>query len=196
MIEQRATAYLRAVAELMQGLEVTDEQGKPLSLDEGANGMVELILSTRATSHKVLLVGNGGSAAIASHIQNDLCKMVGVRAMASNEPPLLTALANDDGYACVFERQVDLWANKGDLIIAISSSGKSENILRAVRAAKAQGCQAITLSGFDAGNPLRRMGQLNFYVSSSVYGYVEVVHATLTHFAVDCAAISGGKKLS
>ena len=134
-----------------------------------------------------MLIGNGGSAAIASHMQNDLCKAVGVRAMVFNEPSLLTALSNDHGYGCVFERPTELWADNGDLLLAISSSGQSENILRAVRASVAQGCQVITFSGFGADNPLRRMGHLNFYVPSQVYGYVELVHSTLAHFLTDCA---------
>lgn len=137
-----------------------------------------------------MLVGNGGSAAIVSHMQNDLCKAVGVRAMVFNEPPLLTALSNDHGYGCVFERPVDLWAESGDLLLAISSSGQSENILRAARSAKARGCQILTLSGFLADNPLRGMGHLNFYAPSQVYGYVELVHSVLAHFLTDCAVTS------
>ena len=190
MVNQSATAYFRKVSELLLSTQVTDRRGTVLSLDEGISRAVEMILGIKSTSRKVMLIGNGGSAAIASHMQNDLCKAVGVRAIVFNEPPLLTALSNDHGYGCVFERPVELWANAGDLLLAISSSGQSENILRAVRASVVRGCQVITLSGFSADNPLRRIGHLNFYVPSQVYGYVEAAHSVLAHFLTDCAMTS------
>ena len=147
-----------------------------------------MILSVGANSRKVMLTGNGGSAAIASHMHNDLCKAVGVRALVFSEQPLMTALANDHGYECVFERPVQLWAEPGDLLITVSSSGKSQNILRAVKASSDMRCQIVTLSGFRPDNPLRQMGDINFYVGSDIYGYVETAHAALAHFITDRAA--------
>ena len=194
MVNQNASAYFHKLSELLLSLQVTNEHSAVLSLDAGANKAVDIILSVKSASRKVMLIGNGGSAAIASHMQNDLCKAVGVRATVFNEPPLLTALSNDHGYGCVFERPVELWADAGDVLLAISSSGQSENILRAVRASVARGCQVITLSGFRADNPLRRMGHLNFYVPSQVYGYVELVHSVLAHFLTDCAMMSRSEK--
>ena len=190
MANQSAKAYFHKLSELLLSLQVTDQNGVVLSFDEGTSRAVEMILSVKSASRKVMLIGNGGSAAIASHMQNDLCKAVGVRAIVFNEPPLLTALANDYGYECVFERPVELWADTGDLLLAISSSGQSENILRAVRASVARGCQVITLSGFSPDNPLRRMGHLNFYMPSQGYGYVEASHSVLAHFLTDCATMS------
>lgn len=190
MDNQVVTAYFHKLSELLQSVQVTDLRGIDLSLDEGANMAAGMILSAGSASGKVMAIGNGGSAAIASHIQNDLCKAAGVRAIVFNEPPLLTALSNDHGYGCVFERPVELWSEPGDLLIAISSSGQSENILRGVNASAARGCKIITLSGFKADNPLRSMGHLNFYVPSNVYGYVELVHSALAHFLTDCAARS------
>jgi D-sedoheptulose 7-phosphate isomerase len=190
MTNQRATAYIQTLSALLQSLQVTDQQGTDLPLDEGASKAISLILSVRSSSGKVMLIGNGGSAAIASHMQNDLCKAAGVRAMVFGETPLLTALSNDHGYEYVFERPVELWANAGDLLLAISSSGQSQNILRAVNASIARGCQVITFSGFKADNPLRRLGHLNFYVPSQVYGYVESVHSVLAHFLTDGAMMS------
>lgn len=177
-------SYLERLSTLLAETQMTDREGAPLSLEEGSHRAVEMILSG---SRKVMLIGNGGSAAIASHMQNDLCKAVGIRAIVFNEPPLLTALSNDHGYGSIFERPVELWAEPGDLLIAISSSGRSENILRAVQASRVGGCQVITFSGFRSDNPLRQMGDLNFYVASENYGHVETAHMTLTHFLTDCA---------
>ena len=134
-----------------------------------------------------MIVGNGGSAAIASHIHNDLCKSVGMRALVFNETPLLTAFSNDLSYAVAFENLVNLWADNGDMLIAISSSGKSENIIRAAKAALVKGCAVITLSGFNNDNPLRQIGQMNYYVPSGEYGYVELIHSILTHYISDAA---------
>ena len=189
-MNQKATSYFKCLYDLLRSAQVTDGRGAVLSLDEGANKAVGMILSVKSGSRKVMVIGNGGSAAIASHMKSDLCRSVGVRAMTFSEAPLLTALANDYGYECVFERSVKLWAGAGDLLVAISSSGQSENILRAVQAAAAQGCQIITLSGFRADNPLRRLGGLNFYIPSPDYGYVELAHSALTHFLTDCATMS------
>ena len=97
------------------------------------------------------------------------------------------SLANDHGYGCVFERPIQLWVDAGDVLVAISSSGRSENILRAIEAAQARQCRVVTLSGFRPDNPLRRTGELNFYVASETYGFVEVAHAALTHFLADSA---------
>ena len=190
MISQTAAEYFSALSDLLRSVEVTDPDGVTLPLDEGARKAVNLILSVRAGSGKVMLIGNGGSAAIASHMHNDLCKAAHVRALVFNEPPLLTALSNDDGYGSVFERPVELWAMPGDLLLAISSSGRSENILRAVRKSAERRCEVITLSGFDADNPLRRMGAINFYVPCRVYGHVEVIHSALAHFLTDSAMMS------
>lgn len=185
----KATAYFKHLGDLLLNVQVTDGSGAEMPLDEGANKAVEIVLSVKASSRKVMIIGNGGSAAIAGHMQVDLCLAVDVRAMVFNQSPSLTACANDFGYECVFERPVELWADHGDLLVAVSSSGQSENILRAVRAALARGCHVITLSGFKTGNPLRLLGGLNFYVSSTEYGYVESAHSSITHYLTDSAMI-------
>ena len=177
--------YLGELARLFDALEIRNAAGRTLSPENGAGTALDLIRSAKSENRRVMVIGNGGSAAIASHLQSDLCKAVGVRAVVFTEPPLLTALANDDGYEGAYESLVRLWAAAGDLLIAISSSGRSENILRSVRRASMSGCRIITLSGFAADNPLRRMGDVNFYVPSHSYGHVEVVHAALAQFLTD-----------
>lgn len=182
-----STAYFNRLVELLVNTKVTDLQGNGLTLDEGMDRAVELINGARPVSAKVMVIGNGGSAAIASHLQNDLSKAVGVRSLVFNEPSLLTALSNDHGYSCVFERPIQMWAEKDDVLVAISSSGRSENIICGVQAAKQKGCRIITLSGFKLDNPLRKLGNLNFYIASESYGQVEVAHSTLTHLLSDMA---------
>jgi D-sedoheptulose 7-phosphate isomerase len=187
MDNPNAVAYFRQLADLASSMEVTDAQGAGISLDDGVGRTLHMLLAARSAGSKVLLIANGGSAAIVSHMQNDLCKAVGVRAMVFNEAPLLTALTNDEGYIHAFERCVDLWAEPKDIVLAISSSGRSENLLLGVKAAKAHGALVISMSGFAPDNPLRKMGDLNFYVPSNTYGPVELSHQALTHFLTDCA---------
>lgn len=189
MLQTNVADYFKTLSQLLQAIEVTDKTGNPMSLEEGTDKAVSLILEVKASSRKVVLAGNGGSSAIVSHVQNDLCKMVGARAMVFTEQPLLTAMANDEGYGSVFEQPIHLWGEPGDLLITVSSSGNSENIVRAIGAAKNKGCQAVTMSGFDANNTSRAMGDLNFYVASHVYGYVETAHTALAHFLTNKASV-------
>jgi D-sedoheptulose 7-phosphate isomerase len=187
MVTQQATAYLRRLCDVVQSMRASGREGTEYGFDAGAALAVDMILAARAGGNKVMIVGNGGSEAIASHFEADLCNAVGVRALTFDAPEILTALANDHGYGCVFERPIQLWADAGDILVAISSSGRSENILRAVEAAQARQCRVLTLSGFRPDNPLRRTGEINFYVASETYGFVEVAHAALTHFLADSA---------
>jgi len=125
---------------------------------------------------KIILVGNGGSAAMASHVAVDFTKAAEVRAINFNEADLLTCFANDYGFARVFEKAVEFYGDKGDLIILISSSGKSKNVLKAAQKAKEMDMGIITFSGFERDNPLRQLGEINFWVDSKAYNIVEMTH--------------------
>lgn len=184
---QNTSRYFQTVFELLMATHVTDSKGEGISLDDGGDRAAHMILDLLAASKKAMVIGNGGSAALASHTHNDLSKSVGTPALVFTEAPLLTALTNDNGYAGAFEQQSALWAKPGDLLIAISSSGRSENILRAVRVSLSRDCRVITLSGFQSDNPLRGLGHINFYTPVEDYGYVESAHAVLLHFLTDRA---------
>lgn len=176
--------YILKISECISTASVTLSENQVL-LSHGLSVSGDWLKKIREINKSVFIIGNGGSAAIASHVQNDLCKGSGVKAMVFNETPLLTAYANDISYQVAFEQMLRLWATSGDLLIAISSSGKSENILNAVKAARELGCSIITFSGFASGNPLRQMGDINIYTPSSEYGIVETAHATILHYLTD-----------
>jgi len=193
MTHPTASAWLTRFGALLARIEVTDAEGSSLGLDEGAARVVRRIAETGRAGKKALLAGNGGSAAIAQHLHADLCKGALVRSLVFYDAPLLTATTNDEGWERVFERPFDLWCEAGDLAIAISSSGASKNILRGALVAGAKGARVVTLTGFDAANPLRKMGEVNFWVPSHDYGEVEGAHALLTHYlAVGAAAAREG----
>jgi len=188
-----AARYFSTLADLLNSTAVTDADGVPLSLDEGFVRVNAATQATHARGNKIVFIGNGGSAGISSHLAVDFMKNGGLRAIAMNDAPLLTALGNDYGYETVFARQLEMHANPGDLLIAISSSGRSPNIINAVTTARQRECGVITYSGFGDDNPLRRSGDVNFYIRSGSYGFVEVGHLALCHASFDIAmGWSGG----
>jgi D-sedoheptulose 7-phosphate isomerase len=166
-------------------VQTTDRQGAVIAFDQAMEHSVSMILGVRSARRKVMVIGNGGSAAIASHMQTDLSGSLGTRGLIFNEPSLITALSNDHGYEHAFERLVNLWADPGDLMVAISSSGKSANILNACQTARERGSSLITFSGFSADNPLRTRGDINVYVACPYYGPVESSHQMLIHHLTD-----------
>lgn len=178
------TRYIQEVSETILTSTSTVSNDE-VSLSEALSACFDSLKRIKEKRNIIFIIGNGGSAAIASHVQNDLCKGSGIRAMVFNETPLLTAYANDMSYQEAFNQMLYLWASSGDLLIAISSSGQSENILNAVKTARDRGCLVITFSGFRSENPLRLLGDINFYVPSCEYGIVETAHATILHYITD-----------
>ena len=124
----------------------------------------------------VYLIGNGGSAAIASHVSVDLTKNARIRSVNFNEADLITCFANDYGYERWIEKAVDFYSEKRDVLILISSSGRSKNMINACKAAKRKKIKVITFTGHSKNNPLSRKGNLNLWVNSKAYNYVENTH--------------------
>jgi D-sedoheptulose 7-phosphate isomerase len=191
-----ASGYFTEFSRVLERVEITTRVGEPLPTDHGITSLIESIVSLKHRGGKVLLIGNGGSAAIVSHMHNDLCKTVGVRAIVFNETPLLTALANDHGYHEVFHRPVQLWADRHDVLISFSSAGESENIVKAATLASEKGCRVVTFTGFKPTNRLRQIGDLNLYVPASTYGYVETAHSLIAHCVTDIAAMAAAASVS
>jgi len=175
----------RRLKELFDGVIATNLEGIAFALDEALQNSIKMIIEQAKAGGKILFIGNGGSASIASHMAVDFWKNAGIRALAFNDSSLLTCISNDYGYEHVFEKPIETFAEANDVLIAISSSGQSENILLAVKAARAKGAKIITLSGFDKDNPLKKSGDVNFYVPVLEYGHVEVIHLALCHCLVD-----------
>ncbi|MFA4905577.1 MAG: SIS domain-containing protein [Candidatus Margulisiibacteriota bacterium] len=146
---------------------------------------VKTIKLTGSLGKKIILVGNGGSAAIAEHMAIDFTKNAGLRAITISGSPQLTTFANDYGYENVYSKGVDAYADAGDVLIAISSGGTSPNIINAVTAAQKIGCKIITFTGFEKNNPLGKMGDINIHVATNAYGYVEIIHNLLIHYIND-----------
>ncbi|KYG64994.1 sugar isomerase [Bdellovibrio bacteriovorus] len=164
--------------------------GEVLSkLDYNAIGkMIETVLDARERGAHIFFIGNGGSAATASHFANDIS--IGTRvtdkpfkAMAlTDNVAILTAVGNDDGYEVIFTKQLQNFANPGDVLVAISASGNSPNIIHTVKYAKEKGLKVIGLTGFDGGK-LRELSDIKIHVDTrkGEYGPVEDVHMFVDH---------------
>lgn len=183
-IKQFVKKYSDDFSSLLKQLEATEGSGK-VSYDAGIEKAVELVKKVQSGNKKIMMVGNGGSAGIASHQAVDYWKNGKVRATAFNDSSLITCISNDFSYSEVFSKPIEAFADKGDLIFCISSSGRSKNILNAAEQAKKSGCTIITFSGFKKDNPLRKMGNINFYLPSHSYGYVEILHLFIIHCILD-----------
>ncbi|MCK5160442.1 MAG: SIS domain-containing protein [Candidatus Aureabacteria bacterium] len=177
--------YFGALKGLFNKISTTGANGEVYQFDEAMDMSIRMIIDQAASGKKLFLIGNGASASISSHIAVDFWKNAGIRALAFNDSALLTCISNDYGYKHVFEKPIDMFADGGDILIAISSSGQSDNILSGVLAAKKKDVRVITLSGFDKDNPLGSLGDINFYVPAAEYGYVEAVHLSICHCFVD-----------
>jgi len=179
--------YFTTLSSYLTETIVTLASGETIQLADAINQVMALAKRTHALGNKLIFIGNGGSAAIASHMATDYSKNGNIRSLALNDGSMLTCLGNDLGYDQIFAKQIELHARPGDLIVAISSSGRSPNILNGVKVARKIKCNLVTFSGFTAHNPLRNLGDINFYINSDRYGFVEIGHLTLCHAILDFA---------
>ena len=137
----------------------------------------KIIVDNSKKGKKILVFGNGGSAAIASHFTVDLTKNARVRATNYNEADLITCLSNDYGYDRWVSKAIELYMDKGDLVFFISSSGVSKNMINAVKIAKKKKARKIvSFTGFNTNNPLKKKSDLSFWVNSRAYNHVENIH--------------------
>jgi len=126
---------------------------------------------------KIMIFGNGGSSAIASHVSVDFTKSANIRSVNFNEADLITCFSNDYGYERWVEKAIDFYADNKDVLILISSSGKSKNMINACKAArKKKMIKIITFTGHNKGNPLSKLGDINFWIDSKAYNFVENIH--------------------
>lgn len=183
--QTRIGAYFARLGDLGTQIEAMDRDGRPIELDAALSQAVEVSLGVKSRRGRVMFVGNGGSAGIASHMTTDWLKNGGFSALCFNDASQITCLSNDLGYDRIFSVPIEQHGREGDLLFAISSSGKSANILASVAAARRVKANVITLSGFEADNPLRKLGDLNFWLPDGHYGFVEIGHLAICHAILD-----------
>jgi D-sedoheptulose 7-phosphate isomerase len=182
------TEYWKRISDAI-ALTQWDQAGTSREANVAFREVVAMLDSLRGLNQKAMFVGNGGSAAIAGHMALDFSKAGRITAQAFNDGALLTCLSNDHSFEDAFAIGVEMFGRSGDILIAISSSGNSQNILRAAQKAREKGCRVVTFSGFKPDNQLRFQGDYNVYVPAEEYGTVEVAHYAILHCMLD--AIKG-----
>jgi D-sedoheptulose 7-phosphate isomerase len=157
---------------------------------EHVGHFLDVLVRAHRESSQVFVAGNGGSAATASHMANDLVwglARKGLRPMRAialtDNVALMTAIANDDGYAAIFVRQLEALGKRGDVLVAISGSGNSENVVRALEVARAMGLVTAGILGMDGGRA-RALVDVAIVVPSADYGPIEDLHMVVDHLAL------------
>jgi D-sedoheptulose 7-phosphate isomerase len=171
--------------ELLNRCIATGDAGVVCELEDAVNRLCDLLHDAGESSKSIFVVGNGGSAGVASHAVTDFFNAACLKAVTLHESSLLTCMANDYGYDSAYARMISQMTQPGDIVIAISSSGQSMNIRNAAQQAAENDVVVVTLSGFKQDNPLRILGDLNFWLDSEDYGMVEIGHQFILHNVSD-----------
>lgn len=178
-------SYLNGLYEALDAMVVTDREARELPQEQGLRQWCALCHEAKLKGRTMYFVGNGASASMASHMAADFSKNCACRALAFNDIALMTAVSNDLHYEDCFSVPLARFANPGDLLVTVSSSGNSPNILKAIQTARDLELDVITVSGMTADNRSRALGDLNFWVPAKTYGLVEAGHQTLLHCWLD-----------
>ena len=178
-------SYGKQLHDCLQKTVATSRDGGEISVAEAVTGWCARAAEVGQSGGTMYFVGNGASAMMASHMAADATKNARLRALAFNDAAFLTAISNDESFEQSFALPIRRFARAGDMLVAISSSGNSPNIIAAIGAAREQAMQVITLSGMSAENKSRRLGDVNFYVPAQTYGIVECCHHILLHCWLD-----------
>ena len=178
-----ATFYHEEFAEHLSVVEATQS-----ALDGAFKKLVTLSVETIRNDGKLLFFGNGGSASIASHVSVDFTKVANVPSNTFNNANLITCFANDYGHENWVKEAIKAYTQKNDILILISSSGTSNNIINAAKYCNENNIPLITLSGFDKSNPLAKLGDVNIHINSNNYNYIEMSHHIILVSIVDIFA--------
>ena len=149
---------------------------------------VNLIKKRLNSNSTIYIIGNGGSASIASHVSVDFTKVAGIKSQTFNNSNIITCFSNDYGHDNWVKEAIKAYCSKEDLFIIISSSGKSLNMINAAKYCKKNQYDLITLSGFKNNNKLLKLGKVNFHVSSKNYNHIEMIHHIILLSIVDIFA--------
>jgi len=176
MYKSKIEAYIKKETEVLRSLDVS-----------AINAVMTAILDAYNAGSSIYIFGNGGSASTASHFQNDFNKGISEHLekkfnfiCLNDNVPTVMAIANDSGYEYIFEHQLEGKLKQNDLVIAISGSGNSENVIRAIEYARKQGVKTVGITGYDGGK-LAKLVDVSFNVPINDMQITEDVHMILDH---------------
>lgn len=179
-------SYIEDLINILRNTEIrkgTKEKYEDYS--QGVQLLVDIFTRHKNKGSQVFFIGNGGSSAIASHMTADFMKNGGMNTYSLYDNAVTTCMGNDYGYESIFSRPMQFLVREDDLVIAISSSGNSANIVNAIQVAKEKKAEVITLTGFEPTNKAKQMGDINVYVPCNKYGIVESIHNLILQQIVD-----------
>ncbi len=136
----------------------------------------QMITDGASSGGKLIFAGNGASASIANHGSLDFTKQAKIRSVNFNESAFITAFSNDYGYENWVKKAIEFYGEENDTVVLISCSGNSPNVVNAAKYSKESGLNLITFTGFNENNPLKKIGDINFWVDSRAYNIIESVH--------------------
>lgn len=178
--------YTKDIYEALEEMIVTDKSGRRITADEGYEIWSDRAEKLRQEKQGLMFFcGNGASATMSEHMSHDWFQNAQINTYSVSETSHLTAISNDLSYEDVFAYRIDRICSEKDILVTISSSGNSPNVVKAIQTAREKGTFVITVSGKEMDNSSRRVGDLNFYVPLKTYGMVESAHAVLIHAALD-----------
>lgn len=156
-----------------------------IDINQGFEEILKTLKNIKRSGNKIILIGNGASATMADHYAIDLSKNLNFKTISFNQSASLTAIGNDISFDKVFSHPLILYGEKNDLLLAISSSGNSKNIIEAIKVANRKNMKVLTLSGMKHSNKIRTIGTYNIYYPAKTYGLVESAHALILHYLID-----------
>lgn len=184
-LENYSSTYFRDITAGLEKMIVTDFNGNVIDADAALEQWIDKSRELMLNRHFFFFCGNGASATMAEHLSHDCFQNADFLTETVSETSHLTAISNDISYDEVFAYRIGKMLSEGDMLITISSSGNSPNIVRAQEKAREMGLFIVTLSGKKADNKSRKNGDLNFYVPLATYGMTESAHAVLLHCWLD-----------
>lgn len=188
-------AYINELIAKLESTEIWRETSdKCTNYDQGIELLVDMFTRHKMKDSQLFFIGNGGSSAIASHMTADFMKNGGMNTYSLYDNAVTTCMGNDYGYEYIFSRPIDFLVREGDLLVAISSSGNSSNIINAIENARKKKAEIITFTGFEPRNTVKKMGDINVYVPCMKYGIVESIHNLILQQVVDMIMERDGVK--
>ena len=173
-IKYKFSDYNRSISNLL--LSISDKK-----LTE----TIKMIKKTIAQKGTIYIVGNGGSASIASHVSVDFAKVSRIKSSTFNNANLITCFANDYGYENWLKAAIKYYTKTNDLVVLLSVSGKSKNLINAANFCKKKKIKLITITGAKKNNPLSKKGTINYWINSKAYNIVETVQMAILSSIVD-----------
>lgn len=187
--------YINELIHTLEDTRIYIDGGKEFDYENGMKVLVKCFTRHKKADTRIFFIGNGGSSAIASHMTADFMKNGGMKTYSLYDNAVTTCMGNDYGYESVFSRPLDFLGQENDLLVAVSSSGNSQNIVNAINTANAKNMETITFTGFQNDNRAKQLGMVNVYVPSEKYGIVESIHNLMLQQIVDLIMERDGVRL-